>query len=297
MLPMLAFALLAAGGLTLDTDLHAQSREGRAQSMDTRDDTHGAASTEDARREGRILGAYALNRNLRPYALSVDVRGERAVLSGTVESSAEKELAEAIARGVSGIRHVDNRITVDKNWSGPGTSTDGERGFADVVSDATITASVKSKLMWNETTESLGINVDTDRGRVTLRGEVDSPESKTLAGRLAANTTGVRTIDNQLVVRPPAQGSRRQASGPRSAGDAVSDAWITTKVKSSLMFSRSVDALDINVDTRDGVVNLRGTVSSPAERDLAVELARNVRGVRRVEAGGLRIVDGDQARR
>ena len=71
--------------------------------------------------------------------------------------------------------------------------------------------------------------------------------------------------------------------------DAVSDAWITTKVKTSLLYSKNVDGLDIEVDTKNGVVTLSGTVDSNAERDLAVELARQVRGVKKVETTGLRI--------
>ena len=47
--------------------------------------------------------------------------------------------------------------------------------------------------------------------------------------------------------------------------------------------------LNVDVDTRNGVVNLKGSVSSPQERALAVELAENVSGVKRVDASGLRV--------
>ena len=251
-------------------------------------------SVDDARKEGRILGAYALNRNLSVFRLSVEVRGTQASLSGTVDSPVEKELAERIARGVNGIDRVDSRIVVDPHWSRPAAGT--ERDFADVVGDATITAKVKSRLLWNDATDGLDINVDTDRGRVTLKGVADSKESKALAGRLAATTDGVRGVDNQLSVGGPDKTSARTAEVnaktkqvAHTTEDAVSDAWITTKVKTSLLYSKNVDGLDIEVDTKNGVVTLSGTVESNAERDLAVELARQVRGVKKVETTGLRI--------
>jgi osmotically-inducible protein OsmY len=50
-----------------------------------------------------------------------------------------------------------------------------------------------------------------------------------------------------------------------------------------------VDGLDIDVDTKQGVVALKGTVDSDAERQAAVELARDIKGVRRVDASVLRI--------
>ena len=70
----------------------------------------------------------------------------------------------------------------------------------------------------------------------------------------------------------------------------VSDSWITTKVKSTLMYSSNVDGSDIDVTTKKGVVTLSGKLDSGAERALAIELAKNVRGVASVESTGLTII-------
>ena len=243
---------------------------------------------DDARKEGRILSAYALNRNLSVFRLTADVHGNHASLGGTVDSSAEKELAEEIAKGVNGIQHVDSSIAVDPHWKNTAAAGT-DRDFADVVSDATVTAKVKSRLLWNDATDGLDINVDTNRGHVTLKGTADSKESKTLAGRLAAATDGVRTVDNRLAVGGPDKAPSKPAKAANQTGEAVPDAWITAKVKSSLLYSKNVDGLDIEVDTNNGVVNLSGKVDSNAERDLAVELARHIRGVKKVETTGLKI--------
>jgi osmotically-inducible protein OsmY len=69
--------------------------------------------------------------------------------------------------------------------------------------------------------------------------------------------------------------------------NAISDTWITTKVKSTFMYSSNVDGSDIDVSTSSGVVTLSGKLESGAERALAIELAQNVRGVKSVQAKNL----------
>ncbi len=60
------------------------------------------------------------------------------------------------------------------------------------------------------------------------------------------------------------------------------DAWITAKVKSTLAAKKNVKAFGTNVDTRGGVVTLRGEVETQAEKDLAGRYVREVEGVRSV---------------
>lgn len=61
------------------------------------------------------------------------------------------------------------------------------------------------------------------------------------------------------------------------------DSWITAKVKSKLAAAKDVGAFGTNVDTRDGVVTLRGEVDTEAEKTLAGRYAREIEGVRRVD--------------
>ena len=249
-----------------------------------------SASLKDARMEGQIIGAYALNRHLNPFTLSVDVEGHTATLTGSVSEAIDKDLAGQIALGVDGVDKVDNRIEVDAHTK---KKADGNhRDFGDVVSDATVTASVKSKLLWNEYTNGLDIDVDTKNGVVTLNGTAHSSESRELAGRLAENTQGVRDVENNLkVVATKADTASKAKKDMHEAGDVISDSWITSKVKTSLLFSKNVSGSDIDVTTRDGVVTLVGKVDSGAERDLAIEVTKDIRGVKSVKAGGLRVVN------
>jgi len=70
-------------------------------------------------------------------------------------------------------------------------------------------------------------------------------------------------------------------AGPASAASAP-DAWVTTKVKMSLLTSSDLTSRDINVDTIDGRVTLHGKVPTAAEKTHAEKVARQISGVREV---------------
>ncbi|CAN7230260.1 BON domain-containing protein [Pseudoxanthomonas sp. LjRoot168] len=70
----------------------------------------------------------------------------------------------------------------------------------------------------------------------------------------------------------------------------VTDTWITTKVKADLLATENVSGLDIKVETVDGTVMLSGAVASQAQKDKAIAVAKQIKGVKKVEASGLTLV-------
>ncbi|MCY1532798.1 BON domain protein [compost metagenome] len=240
----------------------------------------------EARQEGSIWTAFALNRHLNPFSIDVDVGNGSAVLTGSVETEVERDLAEQIALGIEGVSKVDNQLQVDPKLE---PKAAGESSLAQRFDDATLAATVKSRLLWNSNTEGLDIQVRTESGVVTLSGNARTPAAKELAGRLAENTDGVREVHNHLSVSTADSTAVQVQNAANDASAAISDGWITSKVKSSFLYSRNLDALNISVETKDGLVRLDGTVLSNAEKQLAVEIARNIRGVRGVDADALRI--------
>jgi len=282
----IAFALAGIGstGLAADTLPKAADTQAKAESL--------SDQISNARREAQIWTTYATNPHLHAFDLKVEVKSGKATLNGKVQSGTAKDLAEQIALGVDGIKHVDNRLVVDTAYEPP-KRTPGERSFGDVVLDATITASVKSQLLWNAHTDGVDIHVDTSNSRVTLTGTVASGAEKDLAGQIAKNTKDVLAVSNQLLVSGK-PGTMAQAEdeirvAARESKDGMTDGWITTKVKSSLMLTRDVDGLGISVTTDNGLVKLAGNVNSQAEKQRAIEVAQNVRGVKKVDANGIRI--------
>ncbi|HEY1027765.1 MAG TPA: BON domain-containing protein [Pseudomonas sp.] len=239
---------------------------------------------EAARQEGSIWTAFALNRHLNPFKLDIEVEDGKARLSGQVESDVQKELAEQVALSIDGIESVDNRIEV------AGESAAGDPpGLVQRLDDASLAATVKSKLLWNSNTRGLDIRVRAENGAVTLSGHAQTPAAKELAGQLATNTDGVREVFNHLSISTADSSSSEVQTAVEEARENISDGWITSKVKASFLYSRNLDALNIAVATDDGLVSLRGSVLSNAEKRLAVEIARNIRGVRGVDADALRV--------
>ena len=79
------------------------------------------------------------------------------------------------------------------------------RGQTDVgtyVDDRAIGTSVKAKLLEDKATGGMSINVDTLNGTVSLSGFAKSQAEKDQAGRIAAATKGVRSVRNDILVRP-----------------------------------------------------------------------------------------------
>ena len=233
----------------------------------------------EARQETQIWTTYALSPYLRANNLQVTVHEGKATLTGKVAESVNKDLAKQIALGVDGIKSVDNKIEIVPDYKSPEQAKN--RSYGEVVDDASITSAVKSKLAWSRYSEALNAEVETTRGTVQLSGVANSAEAREAAGKLAINTHGVRAVNNHLVV---------EAAKPvatKSEGTDIADGWITTKVKSTFMYSTNVNGSDIAVSTNAGVVTLTGKVDSGAERALAIELAHNVRGVKSVDSTAL----------
>lgn len=160
-------------------------------------------------------------------------------------------------------------------------------------SDPGITTAVKSKMAADDTVKSYRIDVDTKDRVVTLSGAVDTPQARERAMELARTTDGVRDVVDRLTVTPgatpttgiddPLQNKAREAAEKaKDATPDLSDAGITTKVKSKFLGDTDVPGLKIDVDTKDGVVTLTGTVATAAEKQRAMDVAKNTDGVKSV---------------
>jgi len=158
-------------------------------------------------------------------------------------------------------------------------------------SDPGITTAVKSKLAADDTVKAYRIDVDTKDRIVTLKGEVDTEAGKARAIDIARTTEGVRDVVDDLKV---AQGAtpttgiddplqKRAGEAADKTANMMSDASITASVKTKMLADTAVSGLKIDVDTKEGVVSLSGNVSSAAEKQRAVEIARETDGVKSVK--------------
>jgi osmotically-inducible protein OsmY len=150
-------------------------------------------------------------------------------------------------------------------------------------SDVAITASVKGQLAADELVKARRIDVDTRNRVVTLSGEVESEEEEAKALQIARSASGVADVVDQLTVVPepkaaPTTGIGGAPTEP-GGGPLTNDSSISSAVKATLLADPDTSGLRIDVDTKNRVVTLTGTVSTQAERAEALEIARKVKGV------------------
>lgn len=144
------------------------------------------------------------------------------------------------------------------------------RPLGEQFDDATISAAVKAKYVADPEINPFNIDVDTNDGVVRLSGTVEDEATRREAVKLANNTDGVRRVINDIKL------------GERDLGERLDDAAITAAVKAKIIADPELNALNIDVDTQDGVVTLSGVVKDERHRQEAVDLARHTDGVREV---------------
>ncbi|MCI0618994.1 BON domain-containing protein [bacterium] len=157
-------------------------------------------------------------------------------------------------------------------------------------SDTAITAELKGKITDDDLLNHTDISVDTKNGVVALTGTIATDAQKARAEELAKNTTGVVSVNNQLGINPDQSkgmvenAEEKAKEGYSESKDALSNARITSEVKLKFAADDTVKALNIDVDTNEGVVTLNGTVNSKKELNQAVRLAKSVDGVKHVKS-------------
>ena len=176
---------------------------------------------------------------------------------------------------------------------------------AQKVDDSTLDKRIETRLKADAMLKHDKIDVDVKDTVVTLTGTVHSHGQSQRAERLA-KIAGVSRVDNKLEVETAAttgagektgktmdkaaaksekamdKAADKTKSGASEAGEAITDAWITTKIKTDFVGEDALKGSDINVDTNNHIVTLKGTVATPAGRTRAMEIARTTKGVTRV---------------
>jgi osmotically-inducible protein OsmY len=174
-------------------------------------------------------------------------------LRGTVGSLREKHEARMDTQRVHGVKHVNNKLNVQ-------IMDDNVRANADLRGD------ILHALTLN-TFVPATVDAHVDEGFVTLVGTANWQFQREEAQSVTANVPGVVSITNEV---------RLVAPGP-SAHD------VQHAIKRAMERNAKLDAESVSVESEDGTVTLRGTVSSWADHDEAVDAAWAAPGVTRVK--------------
>jgi osmotically-inducible protein OsmY len=214
-------------------------------------------------------------------AVSVDTINQQVTLHGKVRSAEEKAKAEAVVKAIDGVQGVRNLLEV----VAPGHEKAVQR------SDDDIKTQVVKALKADASLKDSSIAVQSvNNGVVLLAGTAKTLTDHLSAVEVASGVPGVRhvsseiqspdTLADQEIWR---ERTAQTSNAEYGAVDASRDMWITSMAKMRLLADSQTPALDISVDTRDGVVTLFGIVPGKEAKRAAAADVRKVSGVKHVK--------------
>lgn len=214
-------------------------------------------------------------------AVSVDTVNQQVTLHGKVRSAEEKAKAETVVKTIDGVKGVRNLLEV----VAPRHEKAVQR------SDDDIKKQVNTALQAQPSLKDSAITVQSvNNGVVLLAGTAKTLTDHLSAVEVAARVPGVRRVASEIQ-SPDTLADReiwRERAAQKSNADygvtdASRDVWITSMVKMRLLADSQTPALDINVDTRDGVVTLFGIVPAKEAKRAAEADVRKVSGVKHIQ--------------
>lgn len=219
-----------------------------------------ASSATDRKIEEAAKASYNYRTVLENH-VTVNATDGVVTLTGVVEDKDEKALAEDTVENLPGVTSVKNELTIKPVYA--------------EHSDAWMAFKIRGELLVKANVSATSTKVEVINGNVTLSGTADNIAQKELTEVYAKDIDGVKTVQNNLVVKdaPPAS---------ETMGEKMDDASITTQVKYALLSHSGTSVLKTTVTTTEGVIAITGVAGSDAEKSLVTKLAQDVRGVKSV---------------
>ena len=149
------------------------------------------------------------------------------------------------------------------------------RSVKESSQDAATTSKVKTALLLSKHVSAFDVKARTNRGEVTLTGEVPTEETRRLAGAITQDTSGVTAVHNNLTVNPAARGNKEM----EQLGDRVADLEIKTLVIDQLGRSPELKDKQLKVQVSKRIVTLDGAVDTPVQKRAAEQIALQAPGV------------------
>jgi osmotically-inducible protein OsmY len=143
----------------------------------------------------KVRSELLIKANVSAASTKVDVKDGVVTLTGTAVNAAQKELTEVYAKDIDNVKSVTNNIVVEVPVAG--SSTVGE-----IIDDASITSEVKYALLSHHATSAVATKVTTNNAVVCISGVAGSDAEKDLVTKLAQDTRGVKSVVNDMTIKP-----------------------------------------------------------------------------------------------
>jgi hyperosmotically inducible protein len=163
--------------------------------------------------------------------------------------------------------------------------------------DQELSNTIAKSIANDPTLSADAINVSVKSGVATLTGVVGKESDKAKALELA-HITGIIRVENNLTSREKATDKTKDAAGAvghttkkaaketknaaAKTGEAITDGWISTRIKGNFAGEQALKGSDIKVNVKDHLVTLTGTVPDATAHGRALTIAKEVEGVDRV---------------
>ncbi len=140
----------------------------------------------------KVKTVLAFHKHVSATGTEVNTKDGVVTLTGKADTLAEKQLTGEYAKDIEGVTEVRNDLVVAKS---------NRRTLGDKVDDTSITAQVKSTLLFHKSTSMLATKVSTLNGVVSLNGEAKNAAEKDLVTKLVEDIHGVQSVHNRMTVR------------------------------------------------------------------------------------------------
>jgi len=138
-----------------------------------------------------VKSALLADPDVKSVDFKVETRKGEVLLSGFVDSQAQIDRANAVAKGVSGVKNVLNNATIKESTITVGNTVD----------DSVVTSRVKTALLGDESTKSRDIAIVTRKGEVQLSGFVDNQQQIDRAIEITRGIEGVSGVNNEMSIK------------------------------------------------------------------------------------------------
>jgi hyperosmotically inducible periplasmic protein len=157
------------------------------------------AAYSDAWIVARVKSSLLYHRNVNAAGTKVSAKDGTVTLRGETVNKAQKDLTAEYAKDAEGVKKVKNEMTVARK---PGKKTMSEKmgDMSEWIDDASVTALVKTTLLYHRSTGGISTGVETKKGVVTLEGKAKNSAEKDLAGKFVSDIRGVKRVVNNMTV-------------------------------------------------------------------------------------------------
>lgn len=183
---VLAFAALLSASLALP----AMAEMDRHQADEQHDRAAGQV-IDDMGIAAKLKASLAQDPITDAIDIDIEVDRDQVQLNGFVGSEKARQRAEQLARQTKGVKSVTNNLQVDG----------GERSTGEYIDDKTLLTKVKAALAGDDIAKAATVDVEVNRGVVSLGGHLNTQRQVDAAVSAARDVEGVRNVVNNLEVR------------------------------------------------------------------------------------------------